>query len=124
MRTAGAEQAQLIMFCIDDAAFGPDELAPIRRAFPQARVFVRAFDRRQMMSLGSEATDYAVREVFESAVLMGRLGLAALGARYERVDEVERGYRDQDLDLLEEQTSTGDPYAGGRARLLVTGEVQ
>ena len=122
LRTAGAEQAQLILFCIDDAEFGPEALDPIVAAFPQARVLVRAFDRRQMMALGNDATSFALREVFESAVLMGRLALVALDTSEDRIDEVERTYRAEDLDLLEEQTSTGDPYAGGRARFLVTGE--
>ena len=122
LRQAGAAQAQLILFCLDDASFGPAELAPIRHAFPDAYVIVRAFDRRQMMTLGSEATTFAVREVFESAVVMGRLALGAAGATEARIAEVERDYRAQDLDLLEEQIATGDPHAGGRARFMVTGE--
>jgi len=111
LRTAGAAQAQLILFCIDDASLGPRELEPILHAFPQAAVLVRAFDRRQMMTLSGLRTCFAIREVHESAVVMGRRALKAVGTEEERVIEVERAYRARDSDRLAAQSASGDMHA-------------
>ncbi len=111
LRTAGADRAELILFCIDDATLGPRELEPVIHAFPRAAVMVRAFDRRQMMTFAGLKTCYAVREVYESAMLMGRQALTALGVDEDRVAVVERDYRARDADRLAAQTATGDVHA-------------
>jgi glutathione-regulated potassium-efflux system protein KefB len=111
LRIAGAEKAQLILFCIDDATLGPKELEPILHAFPDASVMVRAFDRRQMMTLSGLRTCFAIREVYESAILMGRRALAAAGAEDARIDEIDREFRARDADRLAAQTATGDLHA-------------
>ena len=51
LRRAGAEQAGSLLFCMDDKNFGPDQIAPIAHAFPDAKIFVRANDRRQLLAL-------------------------------------------------------------------------
>ncbi len=113
LRTAGAAQAKLILFCIDDRALGPRELEPVLHAFPQAAVLLRTFDRRQMMTIAGLRTCYAIREVHESAVVMARRALAAVGVEDDRIAEVERNYRRRDADRLEAQTATGDLHALG-----------
>lgn len=112
LRLAGAADARLIFFCADDAALGPKELEPILEAFPQAAVFLRVFDRRQLISVRDLDLAHSVREVFESAVTMGRLGLATLGHSEDEIGRIERLYRDHDLARLEAQGATGDLYAG------------
>ena len=111
LRTAGADKAQLILFCIDDRKLGPKELEPVLHSFPQAAVMVRAFDRQQMMALAGLGTTFALREVYESAVLMGRRALAAIGVADDRVDEIDRDFRARDADRLDAQTATGDIHA-------------
>ena len=111
LRTAGADKAQLILFCIDDRKLGPKELEPVLHSFPQAAVMVRAFDRQQMMALAGLETTFALREVYESAVLMGRRALAAIGVADDRVDEIDRDFRARDADRLDAQTATGDIHA-------------
>lgn len=112
LRRAGADEAQAIAFCIDDRLFGPKELEPILEAFPQAAVFVRAFDRRQLIAVRDLDLAGTVRDVFESAVRMGIDVLHALGISDEAIVDVERRYRDHDLARLEAQGSTGDMHAG------------
>lgn len=111
LRTAGAEQAQLILFCTDDRTMGPKELEPVLSAFPQAGVFVRAFDRRQLMML--EPLDLAgtVREVYESAVMMALQALRCVGAEDSRITEIEGEYRERDAARLKAQTASGDLHA-------------
>jgi glutathione-regulated potassium-efflux system protein KefB len=113
LRTAGAAEAQVIAFCTDNAAMGPGELQPILETFPQAAVFMRVFDRRQLIAVRGLDLAGTVREVLESAVRMGIDVLTALGADEEEIMRVERDYREQDLARLEAQGSTGDMHAGG-----------
>jgi glutathione-regulated potassium-efflux system protein KefB len=108
LRTAGAEQASLILFCTDDPTLGPKELEPIMTAFPQAAVLVRAFDRRQMIALAPLDLTASVREVYESAVLMGIEGLKALAVSDGRIAEIEGEYRRRDVERLEAQGVSGD----------------
>ena len=79
LRTAGAGEARAIIFCNDndDGALSHEALAKMLEAFPQAAVMVRAFDRRHLLSLRALDLAYAQREMFESAVKMGRQGAQA-----------------------------------------------
>ncbi|PWG03587.1 cation:proton antiporter [Sphingosinicella humi] len=108
LRSAGAAEARALLFCHDGIRLGKARLEPILEAFPQAAVFVRAFDRRHLMDLDGLDLSGAYREVFESAILMGREALGQLGLPEEEVARVERAYRDRDRERLEEQSKSGD----------------
>ena len=109
LRLAGAAEAEAILFCQDDGTPMPARrLEPILEAFPQARVFVRAYDRRHFMELAHLDVASVVREVFESAVGMGRDALLALGIEEEEAERVVADYRDRDRQRLELQSSSGD----------------
>ena len=111
LRNAGADSARAILFCIDDRELGPRQLQPVLTAFPQAAIFVRAFDRRQMIQLAPLDLAGSVREVYESAIYMGIEALKALGASDDRITEVERDYRTRDIARLEAQARSGDMHA-------------
>jgi CPA2 family monovalent cation:H+ antiporter-2 len=108
LRQAGAEEARMLLFCIDGDALDARRIEPILEAFPQAQVFVRAFDRRHVMSLEGVDVAGVYREVFESAVCMGREALSALGIDSEEVDRIDRAYRERDTSRLARQSSSGD----------------
>jgi hypothetical protein len=55
---------------------------------------------------------FAERELFESAVAMGRAALKANGIDRREIDRVEREYRMRDCARLERQSATGDVRAG------------
>jgi glutathione-regulated potassium-efflux system protein KefB len=112
LRRAGGDEAQIIAFCVDDRLLGPKELQPILEAFPQAAVFMRAFDRRQMIAVRELDLAGTTRELFESAIKMGIDALQTLGANDEDIMMIEQRYRDRDLARLEAQASTGDMHAG------------
>jgi monovalent cation:proton antiporter-2 (CPA2) family protein len=112
LRTAGAEKAEAILFCHSDPALDAERLRPILEAFPQAVVMVRAFDRRQMLALDRLDLALVQRELFESAVVMGREALRELGIADREVVRVEREYRARDSERLERQSATGDLHAG------------
>ena len=112
LRQAGAEDARMILFCIDDPGLDAIRMEPILEAFPQAAVFIRVFDRRQLMALGDLDLRGTVREIFESAVCMGRQALGALGFNGQDIAWVEEEYRRRDLDRLDRQAASGDLHAG------------
>ncbi|GAA4715173.1 cation:proton antiporter [Sphingomonas lutea] len=114
LRLAGAEQARAILFCNDNAAgsLSREALARVLEAFPHAQIMVRTFDRRHMIDLDGLDLAYTQRELFESAVKMGRAALAEAGIASAEVDRVEREYRLRDCERLERQASTGNLRAG------------
>ncbi|HZB69436.1 MAG TPA: cation:proton antiporter [Sphingomicrobium sp.] len=108
LRTAGAETAEAILFCHDDRDFTRDKLEAILEAFPQAQIMVRAYDRRQVIELDGLDVALIQRELFESAVLMGKEALLKLGLAQREADRVEAAYRERDAERLERQSATGD----------------
>ena len=114
LRTAGADTAKAILFCNDNKgdALTREALSRVLEAFPQAAVLVRAFDRRHLISLRSLDLAFAQRELFESAVTMGKAALRAVGIEQHEIERVESEYRLRDCERLERQTETGDLHAG------------
>jgi len=113
LRLAGAETAKAILFCNDkDSGLTREGLKRVLEAFPQAAVLVRAFDRIHLLSFDGLDLAFAQREMFESAVKMGRAALEILGIDEEEVDRVDFEYRLRDCERLERQSETGDIRAG------------
>ena len=114
LRLAGAETARAILFCQDnrDGGLTKDAVKRVLEAFPQAAVLVRAFDRVHLMSFDGLDLAFAQRELFESAVKMGRAALEVMGLDAEAIDQVDFEYRLRDCERLELQSSTGDLRAG------------
>jgi CPA2 family monovalent cation:H+ antiporter-2/glutathione-regulated potassium-efflux system protein KefB len=108
LRQAGAAEAELILFCIDQDQVGPELVHSVHRAFPQAAIYVRGFDRRTVMSLSDTPAEYVVREVLESALRMARMGLQKLGLSEEAIERAETLYRATDRERLSKQIKAGD----------------
>ena len=113
LRLAGAETAKAILFCNDrESGLTREALKRVLEAFPQAAVLVRAFDRIHLLSFDGLDLAFAQREMFESAVKMGRAALEILGEDAEEIDRVDFEYRLRDCERLERQSETGDIRAG------------
>jgi monovalent cation:proton antiporter-2 (CPA2) family protein len=114
LRTAGAQTATVIAFCNDnkDGEMTRDALAAVLEAFPQAAVMVRVFDRIDLIKFDGLDLAFAQRELFESAVKMGKAALKVSGIGKDEVERVEREYRMRDCERLERQSATGDLHAG------------
>ena len=111
LRAAGAAQADVIVFAAGGAV-GRETIDSVRAAFPQAKILARAFDRRHWIELKQADVEVVIREVFESAVLMGRKALKALGTDIPTIDAVEEEYRRIDAERLSVQLASGDLMAG------------
>jgi monovalent cation:proton antiporter-2 (CPA2) family protein len=114
LRLAGADTARAILFCQDnrDGGLTREGVERVLEAFPHAAVLVRAFDRVHLMAFDGLDVAFAQREMFESAVKMGRAALEVMGFEPEEIDRVDFEYRLRDCERLELQSSTGDLRAG------------
>lgn len=112
LRRAGAEQAGTLLFCQDDRNFGPDQIAPIAHAFPDAKIFVRANDRRQLLALKHAPIAAAQRELFESSVKLAQTALLRTGIDPIVADRVVEEFRRRDCERLEMQMEQGTLHAG------------
>jgi CPA2 family monovalent cation:H+ antiporter-2/glutathione-regulated potassium-efflux system protein KefB len=121
LRQAGAAEAELICFCIDGEQLTPEIVEAVHTAFPDAALYARAYDRRSLIVLKPTPVRFVVREVYESAVRMGRAALEGLGASEEAIDRAETMYRNRDKERLKLQIETGDVSAA-RDRIIVQAE--
>jgi CPA2 family monovalent cation:H+ antiporter-2/glutathione-regulated potassium-efflux system protein KefB len=108
LRQAGAAEAELILFCLDGDQIEPDFLHAVHKAFPQAAIYVRGYDRRSVMKLSDTPAQYVVREVLESALRMARMALEQLGLSEEAIERAESLYRSTDRERLSKQIAAGD----------------
>jgi CPA2 family monovalent cation:H+ antiporter-2/glutathione-regulated potassium-efflux system protein KefB len=108
LRQAGAAEAELILFCIDGEQVTPEVVEAVHEAFPQAAIYVRAFDRRALIKLKTGPAKLVVREVLESAVRMARAAMEELGIDRMDIDRAEDMYRARDKERLRIQVEAGD----------------
>ena len=108
LRQAGAADAELILFCTDGDQIEPEFVEGVHEAFPNAAIFVRAYDRRSLLKLRDAPVACVVREVLDSAVRMARLAMENVGVDIEEIDRTENLYRARDRERLKAQLETGD----------------
>ena len=108
LRQAGAADAELILFCLDDDQISAELVEAVHEAFPKAAIFVRAYDRRALLKLRGAPIAGAVREVLDSAVRMARMAMDSVGVAEEEIDRTENLYRARDRERLKAQIETGD----------------
>ncbi|MFB0612465.1 cation:proton antiporter domain-containing protein [Aurantiacibacter poecillastricola] len=110
LRQAGAAEAELIMFCIDEV---PDAefLESVAEAFPKATLYVRGFDRKSVIALANSKAEYVMREVYESAIALARMALENVGLSERAIDDAEATYRENDSKRMTVQIEGGDIYA-------------
>ncbi|WP_439534184.1 monovalent cation:proton antiporter-2 (CPA2) family protein [Polymorphobacter sp.] len=120
LRAAGIDQAGLLVYAVD-GSWDPEMLAPVRAAFPDLPILARAHDRLHWLSLRRSGIEVAVRETFESGIVLGRSALAMLGTAETVIDAIEVEYRRRDLERLNLQLCSGDDHSGSdrliRARI-------
>jgi monovalent cation:proton antiporter-2 (CPA2) family protein len=114
LERAGAAEACAIFFCIDDRELDAETLEPLRHRFPKARIFVRAYDRRQALALMPDDGLRVTREVFESSISMAQQALSELGASDSAVIQAVDEFRRRDGTRLTEQFASGSMHAGAQ----------
>ncbi len=118
LRRAGADQADAIVFCIDDKSFNAEQVRAIRQSFPNANILVRVYDRLQLLELKGTGVVGMKRELFESAIYLARQTMQSIDVDQDLVEEADREFRDRDCERLEAQMKAGgDMFAGSELRL-------
>jgi len=111
LRQAGADSAEMILFCLDGDQIDPDLIEAVGHAFPQAAIHVRVFDRHGMIRLEPTRAALVIRETMESAIAMARSAFNGVGLSQEAIRRAEVNYRARDRERLNVQIETGDIHA-------------
>src|SRR5690606_13618327 len=106
--------------CVDDPVAATRIVENARRECPHTRLIVRAYDRQHALELVQHDADHVVRETFESALLMSRQAVLALGATDDEANDVLDQMRDRDAERFALETA-GGTFAG---RALVLGNIE
>jgi monovalent cation:proton antiporter-2 (CPA2) family protein len=114
LHRAGADEACAIFFCMDDREVSAESLIPVRETFPNAKLFVRAYDRRQALELMPEESLTIIRELFESSIKMAEDALVSLNVAANVRKQAIAEFRRRDLARLQEQYRTGNMHAGSQ----------
>ncbi|QFU15787.1 monovalent cation:proton antiporter-2 (CPA2) family protein [Microvirga thermotolerans] len=120
LRAAGAERAEIVCVCTDHPDVTQKIVEIVHQDFPNARSFVRAYDRIHAVNLMTMDVDYQIRECFESAITFGRATLEELGFDAETAQASADEIRKRDIARLVLQRSVGDM---GGAELVVGAKI-
>lgn len=112
LRAAGAARAEVICVCVDNQAAAVHMTEIVKANFPEARLVVRAYDRRHALELKSHAPDLVIRETFHSALEFGRRTLVMLGRSEGEADDIRDDVRKRDLKRLQLQFDSADIKSG------------
>jgi monovalent cation:proton antiporter-2 (CPA2) family protein len=107
LRAAGAGRAELVCVCVDDREAALRIVEILHQEFPQARTYVRAYDRIHAIDLMNLDVDYQVRETFESALAFGRVMLEELGRETNQASAIVEDVRRRDIARLIMQKAEG-----------------
>jgi glutathione-regulated potassium-efflux system protein KefB len=112
LRASGAENAEAILVCINDAEATDKIVQLVKAEFPVAKLYVRSFDRGHTIRLIEAQVDYQIRETFESALMFGRAVLVGLGFSPAEAEDTARDVRKRDDERLALQLVDG--FTAGR----------
>ena len=107
LKSAGAEQADIIFLCIDDRDGARAAVEKIRERFPHPAIFADTYDRFSEWELRNAGAEEVVRETFESAVELSRRALLRLGDADDAVAELIEEFRRRDAELARLQNEYG-----------------
>jgi len=111
LHAAGAHDASLIIVAIDDRDAATKIVEMLKMEFPLVPVMARAFDRGHAIELANNGVDFQIREVFESALALGREAVMRLGASDYEAADLLLGVRARDRERFAIQSVEGI-YAG------------
>jgi len=115
LHASGAAEAEAILVCVDKPEVADRIVALVKSEFPNAKLFVRAFDRGHAMRLVQAGVDYQIRELFESSLSFGAAVLRELGFNDIEIEETIEDVRDRDAARFEMQLAGG--IEAGRAMM-------
>jgi monovalent cation:proton antiporter-2 (CPA2) family protein len=100
LRTAGAEEARIIVITLVNRDVSNKTVKLIKETFPQAKLVVRARGRVHLFDLLAEEVDFAERETIRGALAMGRFVLTEMGHEEEDAEDIAREFLRMDFELV------------------------
>ena len=108
LRSAGAEQAKLLVLAIDDVEASVRTAEVAQRHFPQLRILARARNRQHAFRLMEAGVTEIWRETFASSLEVAEAALVALGTTREAAGSQVRRFRAHDESTLQGQAAVHD----------------
>jgi glutathione-regulated potassium-efflux system ancillary protein KefC/glutathione-regulated potassium-efflux system protein KefB len=108
LRSAGADQARLLVLAIDDVEASVRTAELVRRHFPTLRILARARNRQHAFRLMDAGVTEIWRETFSSSLELAEAALVALGTTRETAAAQVRRFRAHDEETLRAQASIHD----------------
>ncbi|QRM54475.1 monovalent cation:proton antiporter-2 (CPA2) family protein [Sinorhizobium sp. BG8] len=116
LTAAGIERAKIVAVCTHRRETTDKIVDLVQAEYPNARVFVRSYDRVHTLSLRARGVDHETRETFESGLVFGRRTLEGLGILEDEARSISDDIRRRDEERLVLQAAEG--LAAGRHMLL------
>jgi CPA2 family monovalent cation:H+ antiporter-2 len=107
LRAAGIDRAKVVVVCTQKREMTDKIVELVQADYPNAKLYVRSYDRIHSISLRNRNVDYELRETLESGLLFGRRTLEALGVSESDAYEIGEDIRRRDEQRLELQVSEG-----------------
>lgn len=107
LRAAGIERAKIVAICTNERETTDKIVDLIRSEYPEAKLFVRSYDRAHTLALRATGVDFEIRETFESGIEFGRKTLEALGLSEEVSLEIAQEVKRRDEERLALQEAEG-----------------
>jgi CPA2 family monovalent cation:H+ antiporter-2 len=112
----GIEKAKIIAVCTQKKEVTDRIVDLIQSEYPDARLFVRSYDRGHSLELRAKSVEYELRETLESGLLFGQKTLEGLGMTESEAVEVTDDIRKRDEARLQLQSVEG--ISAGREMLF------
>jgi len=101
LRTAGAEQARMLVIAVDDVAQSLAIAALAREHFPHLQVIARARNVRHYLQLRALGVTLIERETLDAALMSGRTALELLGLQPHAARQLAWRFRRHNVEQLE-----------------------
>ena len=100
LRSAGAEEARMLVVAVDDADSAVEIVKLSKEHFPKLKIFARARNRRHAFDLDRAGADYYHRELLDSSLTMARDAMVALGYPKADIERKAKKFRSHDIETL------------------------
>lgn len=107
LEAAGIRKAKIVAVCTQKKETTNRIVDLVQSEYPDAKLFVRSYDREHTLQLRAQGVEYEIRETVESGLLFGRRTLEQLGVPEKLAYEIGQDVRERDEDRLHVQASEG-----------------
>ncbi|MCW5695914.1 MAG: monovalent cation:proton antiporter-2 (CPA2) family protein [Bauldia sp.] len=107
LRAAGAPHAKIVCVCIDDKEGTNLIVDLLGEESPDAKIYVRSYDRSHTLVLRQKPIAFEIRETVESAMKLGEASLGGLGFTADEAAATAEDVRRRDRERLRAQEAGG-----------------